>query len=330
MTSALTHVVFKVRGEPDEVAAFDARLKLLFAEHGFAGECEEQHAAGALHYDLKVRGGIPFPPFALASNEFPDLTVVAEWIDAGSGVRGTATIARGTLTEQKVENLAASGAGHAVAIRIAAGGYLNLALAVIRSGRDECRGYMLTGREDALFRITRDLATGAIELLATQGAAEWGRAWRVPRGGAVEYRDIDPAQPLADGDFRELEKVAQEFVAQWIWFGNGPREEIAVEYRDINPAQPLADGDFRELEKVAQEFVAQWIWFGNGPREEIAIEAERYERLGYAVSDANLRSAALHRIKGSAGNGGDGVHYSTLDADIAWVEVAIARCWPRA
>lgn len=284
MTSALTHVVFKVRGEPDEVAAFDARLKLLFAEHGFAGECEEQHAAGALHYDLKVQGGIPFPPFALASNEFPDLTVVAEWIDAGSGVRGSATIARGTLTEQKVENLAASGAGHAVAIRIAAGGYLNLALAVIRSGRDECRGYMLTGREDALFRITRDLATGAIELLATQGAAEWSRAWRVPRGGGVEYRDIDPAQPLADGDFCELEKVAQEFVAQWIWFGNGPREEIA-------------------------------------------IEAERYERLGYAVSDANMRSAALHRIKGSAGNGGDGVHYSTLDAEIAWIEDAIARCW---
>ena len=284
MTSALTHVVFKVRGEPDEVAAFDARLKLLFAEHGFAGDCEEQHAAGALHNDLKVPGGIPFPPFALASNEFPDLTVVAEWIDAGSGVRGSATIARGTLTEQKVENLAASGAGHAVAIRIAAGGYLNLALAVIRSGRDECRGYMLTGREDALFRITRDLATGAIELLATQGAAEWSRAWRVPRGGAVEYRDIDPAQPLADGDFRELEKVAQEFVAQWIWFGNGPREEIA-------------------------------------------IEAERYERLGYAVSDANMRSAALHRIKGSAGNGDDGVHYSTLDAEIAWIEDAIARCW---
>ncbi len=284
MTSALTHVVFKVRGEPDEVAAFDARLKLLFAEHGFAGECEEQHAAGALHYDLKVQGGIPFPPFALASNEFPDLTVVAEWIDAGSGVRGSATIARGTLTAQKVESLAASGAGHAVAIRIAADGYLNLALAVIRSGRDECRGYMLTGREDALFRITRDLATGAIELLATQGAAEWSRAWRVPRGGAVEYRDIDPAQPLADGDFRELEKVAQEFVAQWIWFGNGPREEIA-------------------------------------------IEAERYERLGYAVSDANMRSAALHRIKGSAGNGGDGVHYSTLDAEIAWIEDAIARCW---
>ena len=138
MTAALTHVVFKVHGEPDALAAFDARLKLLFAEHGFAGECEEQHAAGALHYDLKVQGGIPFPPFALASSEFPDLTVVAEWIDADSGVRGSATIARGTLTEQLVENLAASGAGHAVTISIDAVGYLKLAVAVIRSGEPPC------------------------------------------------------------------------------------------------------------------------------------------------------------------------------------------------
>jgi hypothetical protein len=102
----------------------------------------------------------------------------------------------------------------------------------------------------------------------------------------------------------------------------------SVEYRAIDPPQPIPDGDFRELEKLAQDFVAQWIWFGNGPREEIAIEAERYERLGYVVSDANLRSAALHRIKGSAGNGDAGVHYSTLAAEITWIEDAIARCWP--
>ena len=282
MTAALTHVVFKVSGEPAELAAFDARLKLLFAEQGFAGECDEQHAAGSLHYDLKVEGGIPFPPFALASGEFPALTVRAEWFDAGSSVRGTATIARGTLTEQKVENI--TGAGDAVAIRVDASGFLALALAAIHTGRDECRGYMLTGSEDALFRIARD-ATGAIELWATEGAAEWSRAWRVLPTGEPEYRAIEPAQPIADGDFPELEKLAQDFVAQWVWFGSGPREEIA-------------------------------------------IEAERYERLGYVVADANLRSAALHRIKGSAGNGGDGVHYSNLDPEIAWIEAAIARCWP--
>ncbi len=285
MTAALTHVVFEVSGEPAQLAAFDARLKLLFAEHGVAGECEEQHAANVLHYDLKVAGGIPFPPFALASGEFPDLTVVAEWVAAESGVRGTATIARGTLTEQKVENVTGAGAGCAVAIRVNADGYLALALAAVRSGRDECRGYMLTGTEDALFRIAREAATGAIELWATEGAAEWSRAWRLSAGAEPEYRAIDPAQPIADGDFREFEKLAQDFVAQWVWFGNGPREEIA-------------------------------------------IEAERYARLGYAVSDANLRSAALHRIKGGAGNGDDGVRYSTLDAEIAWIEDAIARCWP--
>jgi len=279
----ITHVVFKVTGEPAELAAFDARLKLLFAEHGIGDECEEQHAAGALHYDLKVAGGIPFPPFALASSEFPDLVVAAEWVDMGSGVRGTAVIARGTLTEQKVENVAA--AGSAVAIRIDAGGYLTLALTAIRTGRDECRGYMLTGTEDALFHITRDAQTGAIELLATQGAAEWSRAWQLRAAGAAEYREIDPAQPIAEADFRDLEKLAQDFVAQWVWFGNGPREEIA-------------------------------------------IEAERYERLGYTVSAANLRSAALHRIKGSAGNGDDGIHYSTLDPEIKWIEDAIVRCWP--
>ena len=70
------------------------------------------------------------------------------------------------------------------------------------------------------------------------------------------------------------------------------------------------------------------IWFGHGPREAIAIETERYARLGYAISDANLRSAALHRMKGSTGNGGDGIHYSDLAPEIAWIEEAIARCWP--
>ncbi len=285
MTAMLTHVVFKVSGDPAQLAAFDARLKVLFAEHEVTSECEEQHTPNALHYDLKVAGGIPFPPFALASGEFPDLTVAVEWVDAGSAVRGTATIARGMLTAQNVGNLAVAGAGHAVAIRVNANGRLALALAAMRTGRDECRGYMLTGSEDALFRIARIASTGAIELSATQGAAEWSRAWRLPDAGAAEYREI-------------------------------------------NPAQPIADGDFRELEKLAQDFVVQWVWFRNGPREEIVIEAERYARLGYVVSDANLKSAAMHRIRGGAGNDDDGIRYSTLDTEIAWIEDAIALCWP--
>jgi hypothetical protein len=280
----LTHVTFKVSGARDQLAAFDARLKLLFAEQQVGGDIEEQHADEVLHYDLKVEGGIPFPPFALASREFPELEIAVEWVNPGTGTRGTARIAGGTLAEQNMENVAAA-PDHAVVVALNDNGYLALALAVLRTGRDEYRGYALTGRQDALFRVVRDSESGKIELLATQGAAEWSRAWRVSPGGAPEYRALDPAQPIPDGEFLELEKLAQDFVAGWIWFGNGPDEEIA-------------------------------------------IEVERYQRLGYAVSDANLRSSALHRIKGDAGNGDGGLHYSTLDAESVWVEEMIARCWP--
>jgi len=65
----------------------------------------------------------------------------------------------------------------------------------------------------------------------------------------------------------------------------------------------------------------------NAPLEEIAIEMERYQRLGHVTSDANLRSPALHRIKDRATVADGALHYSTLDADSAWVEEVIARCW---
>jgi hypothetical protein len=39
----LTHVTFRVSGERPQFAAFDARLKLLFAEQQVGGDIEEQH-----------------------------------------------------------------------------------------------------------------------------------------------------------------------------------------------------------------------------------------------------------------------------------------------
>src|SRR3954465_3833647 len=109
MAPTLTHVVFKITGEPADLAAFDARLKLAFAEHAIGDEVEEQHSERMLHYDLKVAGGIPFPPFALASADFPALAVMAEWVDLTSGVRGAATLMRGEVTQQKMENVTSAG-----------------------------------------------------------------------------------------------------------------------------------------------------------------------------------------------------------------------------
>jgi hypothetical protein len=39
----LTHVTIRVSGERPRLAAFDARLKLLFAEQQVGGDIEEQH-----------------------------------------------------------------------------------------------------------------------------------------------------------------------------------------------------------------------------------------------------------------------------------------------
>ncbi len=281
----LTHVTFKVSGEPSQLGAFDARLKVLCAEEQIAGEVSEQHTAAALHYDIKLEGGVPFPPFALASSEFPGLDIAVDWVNPGTSTRGKARIVAGMLTEQDIDSLAGpADPDHAAAIRLDASGYLALALAVLRTGRDEYRGYALTGRQDALFRIGRDAESGKIELFTTQGAAEWSRAWSIAARGEPEYHEPDPPQPIEANDFRELERLAQDFVAGWIWFRHGPREEIA-------------------------------------------IERERYQRMERAVSDANLRSSALHRIQSQSKHGDGALQYSTLAAESEWVMDTIARCW---
>ena len=41
---------------------------------------------------------------------------------------------------------------------------------------------------------------------------------------------------------------------------------------------------------IARRFADLWIWFEGGPKEDAAVEADRYERYGYPVSPANVRS----------------------------------------
>ncbi len=283
----ITHATVDVTGEPAELAAFASRLKVLFAGEDFGGDIAEQHRPAALHYDIKVEGGVPFPPFALASGEFPGLEIAVEWVNAGAGTRGAARLVAGTLIEQHADVLAgAHESGDALAISLDATGYLTLALTLVRTGRDEYRGYALTGRQDALFRAVREPATGNFDLMTTQGAAEWARAWHLRADGETDYRDLDPPHPIEAGEFGELERLAQDFVAGWIWFGSGPREEIA-------------------------------------------IELERYQRMGYTVCEANLRSAAVHRLKAQVENGDGALRFSTLDAESQWGADALARCWAR-
>ena len=227
--SRLTHVTFRVSGEPATLAAFDARLKLAVAEHGLAGSCEESHSERTLWYDLKVTGGIPFPPFAAASLDLPDLPVHVEWVDAAVGTRGSALIVAGKLTEQSERALDAVRGAECVHLVITVRGWLELGCAFFAASRDEYLGYALTGEEDAAFRVIRG-ADGVVEVDATRGSPEWTRRWRIEPGDARPvYTELDPGEPVPEDTYGQLEALAQAFMAQWIWLAASPADEIAVE-----------------------------------------------------------------------------------------------------
>lgn len=283
---SLIHATIKVAGDELQLAACDGQIRLLLAAQAVDGDIAEHHGAGALCYDLKVRGGIPFPAFVLASREFPALSIDVEWVNVEENTRGAATIVDGRLVEHHVDRLTlADRSVRPSLVSALENGRLELALTFYRSGPDEWLGYALTAHRDALLRIVRGGDGDTVDLLATEGGAEWSLHWR----GSLARLEFEPlAVPLAD--------------------------EI--------------DGEvYVELERVAQEFVEEWIWFASGPAAQIAIEKERYASYGYAVADANLKSARLHRMKSGQAQSDGRLVFSTVGADESWVKEVVARCW---
>jgi hypothetical protein len=221
----VTHATITVSGDAAQLPACDARIKLLLAEQAIDGECVDHHGETALCYDLKVRGGIPFPAFAQASLEFPELKFSAEWVNAGAGTRGAATIANGQLTEQTMDKLdRAIESGPPVHVQVALNGKLELALTFYRASTDEWLGYCLDNERDALFRVVRN--GGTLDFYATEGSGEWS----LHACDAASLLSVMPS-PIAieQSTYLELEQLAQRFAAEWIWFANGRCEEIAIE-----------------------------------------------------------------------------------------------------
>lgn len=282
----LIHASITVAGEPSALDACDARINQLLAEQPLDGEFTAHRGEHALCYDFKVTGGLPFPVFAQASLEFPALTITAEWVNAGAGVQGIATMVAGKLTEHRVDPLATkAGDARRCYVAVSPEGRLKLALTPSRLNRDVWLGYALTAERDALFRAVRTGPDDGIELFATEGSPEWSLRWQ---------------GSLAGGTF-EFELMAAP--------------------------QAIATETYRELEQLAQAFVGEWIWFASGAREDTAIERERYARAGYAVSDANVRSARLHKMQSASAMPGGELVYSTLSEDEMWVKDVIVRCW---
>ena len=225
----LIHATLTVSGDSALLTAADARIKALLVEEIFEGGFEEHHGDDALSYDFKVRGGVPFPAFALASQEFPQLEVVAEWVNLAAGRRGRARIADGKIVDHTEDPIVTGGADTANRyFDVAADGTLQLAFAVVRRSRNLWSGYALNHERDALFQITRD--GEVIELRVTEGAAEWAAIWSLCRvDGTVTTQSCVPPQSLDRDLYQELERLAQDFVAEWIWMRDAPAAETAIE-----------------------------------------------------------------------------------------------------
>jgi hypothetical protein len=184
----------------------------------------ELHSAERLEYEFKPRGGIPFPPFVSASQAFPDLTVEVRWSDAASGRSGRAIIKNGALSEQAVQSHAPGGAA-LQDVRADADGGLRLAITCAR-WREFWHGYVIAADQHAFFRIA---GPAGRELSASDGIeAEWAERWTVSSGHAA-YTELAPHEPIAEGELRELDRLAQEFSSEWIWFEESDPAETAVE-----------------------------------------------------------------------------------------------------
>lgn len=104
MTSEmLIHATITVTGDTAQLGACESRLRRLLSAQFLKDEVSEHHGTGGLCYDLKIEGGIPFPAFAQASQEFLELSFAVEWVNVETSERGSVTLVDGRATRHAIE-----------------------------------------------------------------------------------------------------------------------------------------------------------------------------------------------------------------------------------
>ena len=192
---------------------FRERVRWLMVRDEDAEDYSEHHAEGTLEYRFRPRRGIPFPAFAAASADFPELRVEAEW--ERDGVRGRAVIENGQLTEQS-----ATPQGQAqVDVALGEEGRLELAMACVPEQDGSLVGYAVTDSRHTYCR------------------------WR---NGVLTL--MDPESPEATREEPLLEEMAFRFVEEWIWYDE---EQAPLERtRYANYGYPVRGANLRS-EKLA-------------------------------------------------------------------------------
>ncbi len=221
-----------VTGDAGLLQAYRARVRELLDEEQVA-DYRELHTATQLDWRFKLKGGVPFPVFVDSSAEFPDLLVKIEWSRPADGQRGLATIQNGSVTQQSAEAANHAGAEQACYdLGVAADGRLRLALAARSWGKGELVGYALGDDQHAWFCVSGAGGAGGAQVLSASDGMEpeWAERWTVADGHA-HYEELGVRETIDAAMLKELEKLARDLCAEWIWFAASPIEETIVERR---------------------------------------------------------------------------------------------------
>jgi hypothetical protein len=156
------------------LADFRERLRSLMVRDPEAEDYTEHHAAGLLEYRFTPKKGIPFPAFAEASGDFPELRVEAEWDH--DGLHGRAVIENGRVIDEQTSEQGGEG------LYVEVGEEGRLALALVCEQRDgEWLGYAASAERHTYFRyrerelqmISPEDTDPALEEIAFRLADEW-------------------------------------------------------------------------------------------------------------------------------------------------------------
>lgn len=182
--------VIRVTGSAGRFEEFRERIRWLLVRDPDAGSYTEHHGPGQLEYRFEIRKGIPFPAFAAAPSEFPELRVEAEWRKELQASARRAVIEHGRLIEQHTEAIGGR-AALGVDVAVSAGAELLLAFIVRREG-ETATGFAASAGQQTYFRF---------------------------EGGRLELIEPDP----------ELKDLAFDFAARWLWYDGSPPDESAIE-----------------------------------------------------------------------------------------------------
>lgn len=223
MQAARFVATLRVSGLGARLDDFRELVRHLMVRELDAERYSEHHAEGRLEYRFEIERGIPFPAFASASAEFPEVRVEAEWENENLGLRGCAVIENGRLSEQSTEPLASG--RFEFDVEMGDSGALAFAIACRRSeaGTGEgWIGYCASSERHAWFTWN-----GALELMPTEAS-------------------IDPALLAV------LEDVAFRFADDWLWYDDAPEQETALErHRYAERGWPVRGANLKAA-RVAQ------------------------------------------------------------------------------